>query len=405
MATTDLLGLAMAQGQARDATDAASVREMVLDVGDATDLGGAEAFEALESLTLHGRKTLSLRGLGGLRSLRTLIVGAYALKHLEAITALPLRSLELLPQRLADLRGLASDTLLHLRVWNTGLKTLEGLRLPRLRRLDVSMNKIADLAPLAELGALRSLDLQDNPAGDLAALAALPELRALALTGMKKVKSLEPLRGLSHLSSLVLTGVGTPKRDAAGHVPRGAILDAFARDQAEVDEPVSLPWGEAAVRAGWAGEGELEELDTWEPSLVGAATWAGAAALRGVRTLRTSATEFAPISELPHLTSLLVRVHMDRPDGAPWTLGTIDFSGLARAERLSRLIVQHPLSSLASLPTSTSLRHLEVASDQGAAISIDGIERFSSLATLTVVGRVLDQAPLARTPHVRLLSR
>lgn len=398
--------MAIAAHQARDATDAATVRELVIDIGDATSIVGAEAFPALESLTIHGRKTLSLRGLAPLTSLRSLVVGAYALADLDALAPLRLRKLELLVQRLPTLTGLASDTLLDLRVWNTGLKTLEGLALPRLRRLDVSMNKIADLAPLATLPALRSLNLQDNPAANIDVLAGLPEMRSLSLTGMGKVKSLEPLRGLTQLSSLVLTRVGARTREAVAHVPPGAILDAFAPKPAVPPEPLpTLPWHEAAVRAGLASEDEVAEIVEWEPSAVNAATWTGAAELRGLIALRTSAGEFTPLASLPHLTHLLVRGNMVQQADGSWAPDPIDLSGLTRAPQLSRLTIQHRLASLASLPTLPSLRHLEVSSGTGAAISIEGIERFTSLCTLTVTGPLADDAPLARAPHVTLKTR
>ena len=397
-----MLELAIAQGQARDARDAAELREMHLEVGDAKSLEGMAQFASLESLSLFASETVSLRGLASLPALRALTIGAYALEDLDALETLPLRRLGITAQRLPDLGGLSSGTLLDLVVSDCGLRSLDGTALPRLRRLDVSMNEIADLAPLARFPALRNLDLQGNPAADIGVIASLPEMRVLSLSGMKNVRDIGPLGSLRRLTRLALTGVRAKRREAVAHVAPEAILDVGGAGAG--GDPPAVAWPDAAVRAGLATEDELADVVEWDVLEWNAEAWRGASSLPGVLTLLAGdVTAMDELESTPSVLSLVVRCAIGR-ESDPWALKEVDFSGLSRARRLVRLHVQHPIDSLERLPPLPGLRHLHVhGDDRRRPVSLSGIDRFESLGTLSISGGATDKDLLARMPQVRLV--
>lgn len=387
-----LIDLALAQGQIADAAEASTVREMTLSVGAPKDLRGLDAFPALEHLKLFAEKALSLRGIEPLLALRSLELGVPSVKDLEALDALPLRHLLVGAERQASLAGLRSRTLLGLDAAAIGLKTLEGLELPALRRLNVSMNKIADLAPLASLSALRNLNLQGNPAADLGPLAGHVEMRRLSLSGMRKVKDLGPLKQLRALAQLVLTGVAAKDRSAI------AGLNADVLDGGATQGLPLRPWNEAVVRAGLAAEDELDQLAAVDSSGLYADGLAGVRALSGLRQASLAVSDFAEIEHLPSLIFLFVPMLGDASQ-------RLDLSAVGRSPHLRRLNVRHPLQRAAELPPNPSVRHLFLNAPAEGAFSLDGIERFPQLLTLVVGGRTApDLAPLDALPQLRILS-
>ncbi|WP_149141070.1 leucine-rich repeat domain-containing protein [Gemmobacter caeruleus] len=76
-------------------------------------------------------------------------------------------------------------------------------QLPRLRRLSLSNNALADLAPITRLRGLQSLNIAGTAVSDLTPLAAMTGLRALNLD-RTSVADLTPLRSLVALDRLVL---------------------------------------------------------------------------------------------------------------------------------------------------------------------------------------------------------
>jgi internalin A len=63
-----------------------------------------------------------------------------------------------------------------------GIRSLHGIEAyPALRVLDLSRNRVSDLAPLAALTDLQALALAGNAVADLTPLAGLPALRRLSL--------------------------------------------------------------------------------------------------------------------------------------------------------------------------------------------------------------------------------
>jgi internalin A len=75
--------------------------------------------------------------------------------------------------------------------------------LARLQFLDVQSNRVAQLAPLAKVTTLQYLHLGDNAVGDVSVLAGLTNLSTLHLSG-NRVSAIGPLTGLHRLTSLYL---------------------------------------------------------------------------------------------------------------------------------------------------------------------------------------------------------
>jgi hypothetical protein len=135
------------------------------------------------------------------------------------------------------------DRVVDLRLCGRALRDLSPLgAFPRLQRLSLRAPAVADLRPLAELGALRELELVDlhgadlTPLGrlprlenlclrrvaagaiDLTPLAALERLRIVEITDCAQVTDLAPLTTLPHLQYVNLTG--TPVLSMGGLAKR-----------------------------------------------------------------------------------------------------------------------------------------------------------------------------------------
>ncbi len=89
---------------------------------------------------------------------------------------------------------------------NRALLTLRGLeRFTSLRTLDVSTNRIGDVAPLAGMTSLRKLDLARNEITDLAPLQGCTGIEELELSG-NRITDLSPLTSLRNLKRLAIEG-------------------------------------------------------------------------------------------------------------------------------------------------------------------------------------------------------
>lgn len=96
------------------------------------------------------------------------------------------------------------ESVRHLRMRAANIGGLGELdQCVNLLRLDLSANRITDLAPLAALEQLESLNLSANSITSLAALASLKMLRQLNVAG-NKIESIDCLTGLKELSQLRL---------------------------------------------------------------------------------------------------------------------------------------------------------------------------------------------------------
>ena len=93
----------------------------------------------------------------------------------------------------------------HLDAIGYGIRSIAGLDFaPRLQRLRLSRNRIADLSPLENLADLRELWLADNEIADIASLAGLTDLTRLDLA-RNAIDDIRPLAGLVRLEHLDLS--------------------------------------------------------------------------------------------------------------------------------------------------------------------------------------------------------
>ncbi len=91
-----------------------------------------------------------------------------------------------------------------LRVTDKGISNLEGLQYcVNLEVLDLSINQIADIGPLAGLTQLTELTMTNNQISDLSSLSELANLTKLVL-GNNQIADLTPLAELTNLNDLAL---------------------------------------------------------------------------------------------------------------------------------------------------------------------------------------------------------
>ncbi len=181
------------------------------------DISALAQLPSLEVLDLSRTSVKSIEPLGGVKSLKTLRLGARVsnLAPLEGLVQL--NSLELAASPVADLSPLKKLVHLeHLVASNVGLHDLTVLAgLKDLQTLSVSHNRdLASLAPLAGLRKLSSLTVSDSAVKDLTPLAALPALVSLDVRGTA-VTDVAPLMRIKTLKRLsVPKAVPKEKLDA-----------------------------------------------------------------------------------------------------------------------------------------------------------------------------------------------
>ncbi|MDR2213807.1 MAG: leucine-rich repeat domain-containing protein [Pseudomonadales bacterium] len=89
-----------------------------------------------------------------------------------------------LNQALSTVENATPATLKTLACTNSGVENLEGIKaLTQLEELELSGNRISDIAPLVNLKNLRVLNLSDNRVGNIGILDSLPILRFVTLSG------------------------------------------------------------------------------------------------------------------------------------------------------------------------------------------------------------------------------
>ncbi|MEW6754222.1 MAG: leucine-rich repeat domain-containing protein [Candidatus Latescibacterota bacterium] len=148
-----------------------------------------------------------------------------------------------------------------------GIVRLDGIeQLAHLRVLDLSMNLIYDLGPLAALTELELLNLEENRISDLRALRPLAALRRLMLAN-NQIRELAPLADLPSLASVDL--VGNPLDQAAAT----RLLRALVRRGVEVSSDLVLEDGAPAAGSGsWVALGPTIEEHSLYVATVAAAT-------------------------------------------------------------------------------------------------------------------------------------
>ena len=174
--------------------------------GPGEPLGAAE-LASLRSLDARGAGVASLDGLQAAVNLEALDLGLNPVADLRPLASLPrLRAL--------NLDGAPADP------WPLA-------SLPALERLSLRGAGLADAAPLAGLARLRSLDLAGSAVADVSALGGLARLAALRLDG-SPVADLSPLASLPELRRLSLRGVAADPAPLAGLRLESLLLDGGA---------------------------------------------------------------------------------------------------------------------------------------------------------------------------------
>ena len=172
--------------------------------GPGEPLGAAE-LASLRSLDARGAGVASLDGLQAAVNLEALDLGLNPVADLRPLASLPrLRAL--------NLDGAPADP------WPLA-------SLPALERLSLRGAGLADAAPLAGLARLRSLDLAGSAVADVSALGGLARLAALRLDG-SPVADLSPLAALPELRRLSLRGVAADPAPLAGLRLESLLTDA-----------------------------------------------------------------------------------------------------------------------------------------------------------------------------------
>ncbi|MFO8042956.1 MAG: CotH kinase family protein [Alkalispirochaeta sp.] len=188
------------------------------------DLSDIQLLSNVRSLDLSGNPIESLRPLNDLERLEDLRLADTDLESTDQLQLThgsgspSLVALDLQNNReLRDIQSLRQlSTLRELSLRNTAVDNLSAIgELTALRALDLRETPLAevDLTPLRRLTALERLNLRETGVRDVAVLHDLAGLRYLNLHSNAGIESLEPLRGLRRLQTLILRNV--PVGDAA----------------------------------------------------------------------------------------------------------------------------------------------------------------------------------------------
>ncbi|MEW6754219.1 MAG: leucine-rich repeat domain-containing protein [Candidatus Latescibacterota bacterium] len=149
-----------------------------------------------------------------------------------------------------DIQGALAETsllaLTQLHARGRGIVHLDGIEgLAHLRVLDLSVNQIRDLRPLALLTELELLDLEGNQVSDLSPLRPLARLERLMLA-MNQVQDIAPLTGMAGLLSVDLRGNALERSSAAGVLYRLANSGVQVSTDLVLEEnapgPIGMRW-------------------------------------------------------------------------------------------------------------------------------------------------------------------
>ena len=208
-------------------SELAQLRTLDIRGNAVVDVSPLSALSRIENLTLSDNPITDLSPLSGLENCRHLFVdrtgvsyrdvqalpffgslqslglGRLGIADISALAALPLRSLNLDGNAIADLSPLSRLTgLSFLSMADTRLTDISYLAdLVNLAVLNLSGNRFADVSALAAMIELHRLDLQDNGIDDIGPLVELVKLENLSLSGNRvgDVSALAAMTGLRWL--------------------------------------------------------------------------------------------------------------------------------------------------------------------------------------------------------------
>ena len=266
------------------------------------------------------------------------------------------------------------------REWNAKVFDAIGEQLRKLgiRWLDLSMTRIDDIAPLADLIELQSLLLWRTKISDLTPLTNLTALQRLDLDGTL-VSDLSPLSNLTALESLELRGTSisglTPLSNLTG-------LQRLYLMETKVSDLTPL-----------ANLTALESLDLRMTSVSDLSPLANLTALESLELGGTSVSDLTSLSNLTGLQSLGL-----------WRLTVSDLTSLSNLTGLQRLyLMETKVSDLTSLSNLTGLQSLSLlrmtVSDLTPLSNLTGLQRLYLMET-----KVSDLTPLSNLTGLQRLS-
>jgi hypothetical protein len=189
--------------------DLKAVETLSISGSPVTSLDFLGNWTALKRLQLQFTQVAGLEALAGVLQLEELSIWGGDIKAIDALMNLAnLRRVELAHVRIASINALQFlPSLSELTLLDVGLTSVAALaRLP-LRRLDLSINPLTSISPLAG-GDIEELTIEKTSVTDLSPAASMAKLRFLDAQ-LSPVKTLPGLTGSSPLQSLFLKGAQT----------------------------------------------------------------------------------------------------------------------------------------------------------------------------------------------------
>ncbi len=197
------------------------LRTLTIEDNQVTDISPLTQLRGLGYLSAENNQIDDIGPLAALHRLTTLYLDGNPLEDLTPLANLArLRELTLNGTRVTDLQPLANlSRLWRLHVSGTGISDLTGLENLRLGHLDLSHNRIVDIAALSDHPFLWRLDLRDNLIENLFPLVRLTRLQTLRLDGNR-------IRSITHLKLLTkLTELGLAHNEIVDLVPLWNLLE------------------------------------------------------------------------------------------------------------------------------------------------------------------------------------
>jgi hypothetical protein len=187
-----------------------------INAGEFTDLSELRGFIQLTNLgisqlPLNGNDTVDLSPLAPLINLRQLNLGMVRAKTIEALATLKnLKSLNLGQTLIADVSPISGLTSLEsLDIRGTRVTDLRPLVQDQdLRELTIGGAQLPSLVNLAHLPNLKKISIIEQQGTDLSAIGALTNLESLWIWGGSAPLDVLPLRSLTKLRALTITGFG-----------------------------------------------------------------------------------------------------------------------------------------------------------------------------------------------------
>lgn len=214
----------------------------------------------IERLEVVDNKLGDLRGLEDHSEITELFADANALTDINALAeSTKLVTCSLSHNQISDVSALArADQLMNLNLSHNLLANLDVCeRLIKLKGLDASHNQIVDISKLASCTNLRLLALQDNQIQDIGALAnGFTHLAHLDLS-MNRIGSLAPLADCAELMGLVASANELSSLDGLGGKPK---LEYLLADGNRITDIADLASSTGVLRALDLGNNQVSDL-------------------------------------------------------------------------------------------------------------------------------------------------